>query len=140
MTHGLFMILETLGVIKPDKFRWRWLGNLYTLFVVVATFVVFRADSISSAFGFLGAMFGFGFGSADMSMLLEMLSPAVIVTAVIAIVGCMPVIKAIKEKAEGLRAGPAVDATGYVLSCALLVLCVLALSASAYNPFIYFRF
>jgi alginate O-acetyltransferase complex protein AlgI len=140
MTHGLFMILETLGVIKPEKFRWKWLGSVYMLVIVVTTFVVFRADSLPAAWSYLGAMFaGFRFGAQYTSTLMEMLSPIAVVTLAAAVVGCMPAVKLLREKLKGRSAGFA-EAAGYAASFVLLALCVLSLSSSSYNPFIYFRF
>lgn len=140
MAHGLFMILEALGVIKPGKFRWKWMGSLYTLLVVVTTFVIFRSDSFAQAWGMLGAMFtGFNFGAGHISRLAEMLSPVVVLTLLAGIAGSMPVVKSLRARLSG-RMAPAVEAAGYAVSFVLLVLCVLSLSSAAYNPFIYFRF
>jgi alginate O-acetyltransferase complex protein AlgI len=140
LTHGFFMILETLGVIKPEKFRYKWMGSLYMLVIVITTFVIFRSDSFAQAWGYMGAMFtGFDFGAQRMSTLLEMLSPVTVITLAAAIAGSMPVIKTIRQRMTG-RAAPVIETAGFVASFVLLALCVLALSSSSYNPFIYFRF
>jgi alginate O-acetyltransferase complex protein AlgI len=140
LTHGLFMILETLGVIKPEKFKYKWMGSLYMLLIVVTTFVIFRSDSFAQAWGFMGAMFtGFRFGPSYISTLAEMLSPVAVITFAAAVIGSMPVVKSLREKLKG-RMGPAAEAAGFAVSFVLLALCVLSLSSSSYNPFIYFRF
>jgi alginate O-acetyltransferase complex protein AlgI len=49
--HGLFLMLERVGAIKPDRFKPRWLANVYTLLVVVTAFTIFRAETLSQGLG-----------------------------------------------------------------------------------------
>lgn len=60
--HGLFLILENSGIVPVKKLRenrtGRVIGHIYTLLVVTLGFTLFRADTLTQAFGMFSAMFG----------------------------------------------------------------------------------
>ena len=53
--HGLFLTLETYGVVKPQKMP-KIAARMYTLLVVVTGFVIFRAPTLAGAWKMLAAM------------------------------------------------------------------------------------
>ena len=144
--HGLFLLLEEyLPFLKKLP---KALGHIYTMLVVLIGFVVFRADTIGYGFGYIGRMFSFGSpGSYDMSLALRQLTPWFIFIFVIAVIGCAP-IRPLSDKirqklyADGSAstAWRIVSVALYCLAFAGLFFCILRLSPSGYNPFIYFRF
>ena len=144
--HGLFLLLEEyLPFLKKLP---KVLGHIYTMLVVLLGFVVFRADTIGYGFGYIGRMFCFGSpGSYDMSLALRQLTPWFIFIFVIAVIGCAP-IRPLSDKirqklyADGSAstAWRIVSVALYCLAFAGLFFCILRLSPSGYNPFIYFRF
>lgn len=144
--HGLFLLLEEyLPFLKKLP---KVLGHIYTMLVVLIGFVVFRADTIGYGFGYIGRMFSFGSpGSYDMSLALRQLTPWFIFIFVIAVIGCAP-IRPLSDKirqklyADGSTstAWRIVSVALYCLAFAGLFFCILRLSPSGYNPFIYFRF
>lgn len=144
--HGLFLLLEEyLPFLKKLP---KAIGHIYTMLVVLLGFVVFRADTIGYGFGYIGRMFSFGSpGSYDMSLALRQLTPWFIFIFVIAVIGCAP-IRPLSDKirqklyADGsaLTAWRIVSVALYCLAFAGLFFCILRLSPSGYNPFIYFRF
>ncbi len=144
--HGLFLLLEEyLPFLKKLP---KVLGHIYTMLVVLLGFVVFRADTIGYGFGYIGRMFSFGSpGSYDMSLALRQLTPWFIFIFVIAVIGCAP-IRPLSDKirqklyADGSAstAWRIVSVALYCLAFAGLFFCILRLSPSGYNPFIYFRF
>lgn len=130
--HGLFSVLEDCGALPVKRLRGTWLGRAYTLLVVVTGFVLFRADTLPQAGAMLAAMFtGFGAGALGTATVCSFLSPAFAFTLVLSIILCFPVAKYFPRKWEKTRMAGAL---------ALLVLCMLNLSAGSFNPFIYFRF
>jgi len=152
LLHGLFLLLE--GVIPVRKLP-RLLGHIYTVLFVMVTFVVFRCETLAQSAGVISAMFaGWGYDQSALVCVIEQLTPLFMTTAVIAVLACAPVPAFIqnmrgnrrlqtarhmrKGSADGV--GPVVDSLSYVVSVALLVLCVASLSGGTYNPFIYFRF
>ncbi len=145
MWHGLFLILETY--IPALKKLPKGLSHLYTLLVVTLGFVVFRADTVTYAFGYIAKMFtGFSFSHAAGALALEQLTPWFIAVLIAAVLGCAP----IKPLADKCRAGAAahpktkaqsaVQIALYVVAFAGLLFCLIHLAPGGYNPFIYFRF
>ena len=144
--HGLFLLLE--GAVPAIKKLPRVIAHSYTLLVVTVGFVLFRADTIGQGFTVIGKMFaGFNFTDSSLSLALTQLTPWFILMLVAAIIGCAP----IRPLADKLRAnlyGEAELSTGmkavqivlYALAFVLLFWCMIRLSATSYNPFIYFRF
>ena len=144
--HGLFLLLEEY--VPVMRRLPKVIGHIYTMLVVILGFVLFRADTISYGFAYIGRMFaGFDFSPSALSVALTQLTPWFLVMLVVAIIGCAP-IRPLADKiranvyggAELSKAWKGVQAALYVLAAAGLVWCMLRLSSGAYNPFIYFRF
>lgn len=144
--HGLFLLIEEF--VPFMKKLPRVLGHIYTMLVVTLGFVVFRADTISYGFSYIGSMFNFAaITQQSLSLALEQLTPWFIVILIAAVIGCAP-IKPLADKirlnlyggAQLSRGWQVVQVTLYALAFVGLFLCILNLSPSGYNPFIYFRF
>jgi alginate O-acetyltransferase complex protein AlgI len=141
MLHGLFLMLETTGIIDTKKFVLKALKHLYTLMVVAIGFTLFRSESITQAFCFIRNMFvGFKSSAQSAALLGQVLSPQVMLVFAVSIVAALPVGKDLYQKALNGKRALVWEHTGYALSFVLLLLCVLNVSSSTYNPFIYFRF
>lgn len=145
MWHGLFLLLEQF--VPAIKKLPRVLGHIYSLLVVLLGFVVFRADTIGYGFGYIGRMFAGGFETAALSAAVGQLTPWFLFILVVAVIGCAP----IRPLADKIRANlygegalskgwQAVQIALYAAAFVGLVWCILRLSPSGYNPFIYFRF
>ena len=144
--HGLFSFLEE--AVPSIRKLPRFLLHLYTMLVVTAGFVIFRADDLSQAVFMLGQMFGgFRFSRLYASLALQQLTPSFLAALALAVVGCGPLqepvrrLRALGESGEALTAGQRLGQTALDLTAfALLACCLLRLSGGSYNPFIYFRF
>lgn len=144
--HGFFLLLEEyLPFMKKLP---RFFGHLYTMLAVTLGFVVFRADTISYGVGYIGRMFsGAGLSNASLSLALEQLTPWFLIIFAAAVIGCAP-IRPLSDRLRSAIYAPgeqkalirAAEIGLYVLAFAGLFVCVLRLSPSGYNPFIYFRF
>lgn len=147
--HGLFLAIERMGLSTLLARRPAALQHVYTMIAVMGGWVLFRADTIGGAGGFIAAMVGAGHGT-EVSLPIEQFATPSVLTAIL--IGCLcavtprPAPRALTRKLQPyvggsrLVAGFAVD---LVLSAALLVLLVLSLAtlaAGSFNPFIYFRF
>lgn len=139
MLHGMLLLFEgATGLDKATKLR--PLRRLYTIICVCLTFVIFRADSIGYAFGYIKKMFlGFSGDILDDSMFIGFLTPLFIVIFLLAFIFSTPIVKAVGKKLEA-KSEVAFELVSYIVSALLLVLCILNLSSASYNPFIYFRF
>ena len=138
--HGLFLMLERVGVIKPERFKPKWLANVYTLLVVVVAFTIFRAETLSGGVWHIVKMFsGFTASAAAIRFVSETLTPTVIAMFVIGIIGATPLPSMLYKRIRSRKATLA-DYGSMALTLALLLVCAFALSSQTYNPFIYFRF
>ena len=138
--HGFLMVIEQLTgwgklaekrAVKP--FAW-----VYSMLAVLLGFVMFRADSVTAAFSYIGGMFSFGGGTADAS---AFLSPWMIVIFAAAVLFSTPVVpfvgKKLSETEKGARAASVI---GYAAVVPLLVLCVGMIASASFSPSIYFGF
>lgn len=144
--HGLFLLFEEyVPVLKKVP---KCLARIYTLIVVCVGFVIFRADTISQGFYFIGQMFtGVTFTAASENLVWQQLTPWFLAAGLAGIIGAAPIrpladkVRARLYQEEPPTAVWARVQTGfYLLSFFLLAWCMLRLSGSSYNPFIYFRF
>jgi alginate O-acetyltransferase complex protein AlgI len=148
LLHGMFIVLERIGLDRLIKKLWRPLQHLYLLVVVLMTWVIFRADSIPHAVSYVAALCGIGgSGTFDLSM---QWTPALALAIAIGVLGCTPVwmwglyhlLRAERKRvgrsrafAIGLR-----GATESLLFIGCVLVCAMLLASGSYNPFIYFRF
>jgi alginate O-acetyltransferase complex protein AlgI len=144
--HGFFLMLESYGIVNVKKFKFAFLKNLYMLVVTAVGFVIFRAESLAETETVLKAMFaGFNFDYGHMGAAAQVLTPSFLIVTAVGIIACTPICPYIsglasKKRLDGRTLSGILDNMGYIISIFLLLLCIMALAASAYNPFIYFRF
>ena len=135
LLHGLFLLLEDVVPIRKLP---KALGAVYTILVVTCTFVIFRADTLGQAAGFLTAMFtGASGGRLAQVLFVEQLTPLFLATFVVAVVLASSLPQRLTMRAD---AAPAITMVSYACAFVLLFLCMVNLSSGTYNPFIYFRF
>ena len=119
---------------KREGMLWSVVRHVYAMLVVTVGFVIFRADTLAQGLFFIKEMFtGLHFEAAAMSLGVQQLTPLYLTVLVVCVVAALPIKKMLKQKRwyEPLAWGS---------SLVGLVLCMLSLSGSTYNPFIYFRF
>ena len=145
LLHGFFLVVER-GVFGT------WLGrccrlfqHCYLLALVMVTWVVFRAENLASALGYLQAMF-------DPTRVISIFfpiglywQPFEVLVAFIGIVAATPVFSLYSRKLTQFLSQHAIGngavCFGRVLAVfSLLILCSMELAAGTHNPFIYFRF
>jgi alginate O-acetyltransferase complex protein AlgI len=135
--HGVFITLEATGAIKPHKMP-KFVAWLYTMLVVVAGFVAFRANTLEDAKKALLAMFfgvgGIGSAASQLTQALRLLKPSTLPALAAAAIASFPVARYLVNRA------PRLQIVGFALSAPLFFLCILNLATATYNPFIYYRF
>ena len=144
--HGAFSFLEEF--VPAIRKLPRFLLHIYTMCTVIVGFVIFRADTLYQAFGFIGKMFaGCDFTAASMSFACQMMTPHLLVMLIAAVIGCGPVrsltvrLRLLSKKEEKLAPRENfVEVILYTAAFLLLLWCIIRLSGGSYNPFIYFRF
>lgn len=134
--HGFFLTMEQLATRRerqPGRLM-RLLGHMYAVLVITVGFVIFRAETMGQAIGWIGRMFGTGgITLGDRSLALTQLTPLYLLTFLLAIPGSTPLIKRFGKRIPE-------NVISDVLCLACLILCMLRLAGGGYNPFIYFRF
>lgn len=111
------------------------LSHGYTLLLVIVGWVLFRADTLSSALNYLGAMFGIRCSGLTDELFFHLLSNCRIILPA-AILLCMPIYPGIRRKLVG-TSGIIFDSAAAMI---IFFLSVISCTASTYNPFIYFNF
>ena len=136
---GLFyfvlLVLEKyahLGRGWPGWARW-----LFTLLMVNFAWVLFRADSLGAAAGYLAAMFGQGAGlwNAEAGLFLRENWTVLLAGAVFS----APVALKLRDWAAR-RDNAALDLGYALLAAAVFLVCAAFIVKGTYNPFIYFNF
>jgi alginate O-acetyltransferase complex protein AlgI len=141
MIHGLCQMLETYQIIPTKKKWFKPIGHVYTLLVTVLAFVIFRADTLTQGFGMIRDMFTVHPGEAAVNaQIYSTVSVLAIVSFVFALLLSAPVFKLIRAKAESSKMSSAYNYAAYTGSFLLLIISILMLASSTYNPFIHFRF
>lgn len=143
--HGMFLLFETYcPIVKKAP---KVIARIYTLLVVCVGFVMFRADTLTEGLFMIRQMFtGFSMDPASMSFAVQQLTPWFLVMLAAGIIGAAPIRKLVDHIRENVQpevlAGKwkTVQIVLYVASAVLLIWCMIRLSGSTYNPFIYFRF
>ncbi len=118
------------------------LSHLYTMLLVIFSWVIFRADTLPDALSYLGSMFGIGgagLSSNDTIYYIRQYLPEWILF----IVCTFPVTKALRayfEKREDKLSRTLYAVVPAVFALAVFGIGYIRLSVGSFNPFIYFRF
>ena len=147
--YGLFLVLERLEFGRALKRTWRPVRHAYALAVVVAGWVLFRADDLSHALHYFASLLGLNAPTTGQYYLDLYVDYEVLLTLVIGVIGATPVAAMLKNLAPDSLAGT----TGWSRAAAwsfslahvlflasLFLLSCMAVAGGTYNPFIYFKF
>ncbi|MEK5240001.1 MBOAT family protein [Paenibacillus sp. FSL L8-0470] len=139
--HGMFLIIERFFKKKKQLPIPKFISWLYTSVVVIIGWVLFRASNLSEAVEYLKVMFGIQ-PSYDVGFSVGYyLNPMVITLLLIACIASMPISKYLRDNVGGFEEQTIFSmVTQNIYIVIILVLCMMFLATSTYNPFIYFRF
>ena len=149
LLHGLFMIIEKLGFDKTLANIWRPLQHLYTLFIVIMAWVLFRADDFSHAWGYYKAMFSYNEMLLNMDIMHIFLNNELYIILFIATLSSTriwPIIynRALRFNTNNKHLTLIREGLWSVLVLSFVIMVMLLstnyLVVDSYNPFIYFRF
>jgi hypothetical protein len=137
---GVFLVIEKLWLSKYISKLPKFLRNIYVLFIIMISFIMFNAGSINEAFFNIKGLFGLNKEVFINNYTIYYLKSYLIVL-IIAIFGATPLFKNIIEK---LKKSKCLNKIINVLEPIFLVILLLLVTAylidSSYNPFLYFRF
>ena len=148
--HGFFIIIEKLIALpkKKLKFSGNFFCHIYTLFVVIIGWVMFRADTLNGAWIYIKRMFGIARESQILVHWMMYLTYEEIAVFAVALLCSFPVFRnLIQSPAEGESDVQFAERQKvyFVIPVniwlgILFLLAVMRITTSTYNPFIYFRF
>lgn len=133
---GLILTLEKRYFINYLQKAPKIIPHIYTLFIVLISFVLFNASSVQTAFKEIGMLFGIGTSGLYAQQSVYYLK-SYIVLILIGLIFSTPYPKRIFEKCEKL---PFYNVVQAVVLGVLLIICTGYIVDGSYNPFLYFRF
>jgi alginate O-acetyltransferase complex protein AlgI len=148
--HGGFIILERTKLGQIRERLWLPIQYIITIVIVIVGWVLFRSETITGAFQYIGIMFGITQG-ATRDMFLLYFDNKLSLEFFVATVLCLPIFsvlvklrenieKELNSTAAGIFVVTLIETTNLAAIIGLMYLTVISLAAGAYNPFIYFRF
>ena len=143
--HGLFLVLERVGLGRRLQTLPRVLRHAYLIIVVMVGWVFFRAETLTSALVMLRAMAGFAGHQPTAYSPAWYLTPHLLVTTAVALVGATPALPALarwRDSGSPPAFVPAAlwDTAAIAALAAVFIGAIAQSAAGTYNPFIYFRF
>jgi len=143
--HGVFLMLER-G--KPGVWLQRfpvWMMHLYTLLIIMLSWVPFRAPDMESAFRFYRRLFDFSsFTTHKYNEYIQasLMNRELLLVLLLAILGSMGVFRRVALRVQNLQGVAIWVADGVKLAGLMLIFwwSVALIMAGSYSPFIYFRF
>ena len=137
--HGFWLILDRLGFEKILSRLGKWISAIITFFIVAVGWVFFRSDDIRYALRFIKRLF---LGSNNGESL--DLSPDFWFSLGLAILFSFFTLIPLFKKVQEAVYNRSYDLKGTVISAGisviLFMICISYITASNFNPFIYFRF
>ncbi len=135
---AVWLVLEKLFLLKALE-KIGFLRHIYTLLLVLISFVLFNAESLPQAVRQVGMLFGAGADVCSAESLFFLKNYAIILA--VACIGATPVVKTLVTRFANTRAGTrAMVILEPIVLLALLLLVTASLVSGSFNPFLYFRF
>ena len=138
--HGLFLVIERAFLLRYLEKAGRLISNAYAFLVVLIGWIFFRVETFNAAWGYVKALFGAGSGSESYApdrewMILTGLA------VLFAFFLYLPKGDRIQDTVYGVRNPNNFTHIWLTLACGVLFILSLSfVTASNFNPFIYFRF
>jgi len=150
LVHGFFLVIERIGGDKILNKIWKPLQHLYTLFIVLMAWVLFRAEDISYAWAYYKAMFGMNVTTTGTYSYFKYIDREFIIVAIFAVLASTKFFinsgtlirktyfNGNKKVQFTFHSIHSVLSIGFYIG--ILIMCSLYLLSDSYNPFIYYRF
>jgi alginate O-acetyltransferase len=138
--HGIFIIIERkIKIEKYDKKCEIFIRHIYTLFIIITGWVLFRAENMSYGIKFLKIMFGISKNSKIPYSVMYFLDRKVILALLIGLIASVNIFKLNIDKYYESKSFMR-NILLNMYSIIILILSYMSILSSTYNPFIYFRF
>jgi alginate O-acetyltransferase complex protein AlgI len=145
LLHGVWLVLERLGLETYLSRLWQPLQHAYVLLLVMIGWVFFRAETLPQALQYLSSMAGFTEASGAQYYALFYLDLKTVLTLLIGFIAATPLPRRLAKHwyhqyPQSMPWQIAIHSGYYGLLAALFGLAAAYLAAGTYNPFIYYRF
>ena len=132
----IFLMIEKLFLLKYLQNN-LW-SHLYTVLVIIISFVIFNTTNISDIVIFLKGMLGIGIPFSNFLSLYYFQNAIIIM--IIGIVGLTPVMNRLMEKLKKGKYKKFFNVLEIIYYVLIFVITTAYLVSNSFNPFIYFRF
>jgi alginate O-acetyltransferase complex protein AlgI len=137
--HGLFLILDRIFLINLFSKINKSIRVAFTYIVVLVGWVFFRIEDFTTATQYIGKMFSFHFSNIPQFFDKEFLT-TLIIGFIFAFITLLKPGKIWEQKIYSPQLTNGGHFLFLITSVLLLIICTAYITASGFNPFIYFRF
>lgn len=136
---GILLILEKFILKKYFSNVPKFIKGIYTLFLVMISFVIFQGDSLSSAFNIIKGLFGLN-GELFINNVTLYYLKGYVLFIVLGVIGATNYVKNLVIKISNGKGKKIINILESIYLLILLIIVTMYLIDSSYNPFLYFRF
>lgn len=136
---GILLILEKFILKKYFSNVPKFIKGIYTLFLVMISFVIFQGDSLSSAFNIIKGLFGLN-GELFINNVTLYYLKGYVLFIVLGVIGSTYYVKNLVIKISNGKGKKIINILEPIYLLILLIIVTMYLIDSSYNPFLYFRF
>ena len=136
---GILLILEKFILKKYFSNVPKFIKGIYTLFLVMISFVIFQGDRLSSAFNIIKGLFGLN-GELFINNVTLYYLKGYVLFIVLGVIGSTNYVKNLVIKISNGKGKKIVNILEPIYLLILLIIVTMYLIDSSYNPFLYFRF
>ena len=137
MYFGVILIIEKLFMLKVLEKLPKVFGHIYTILLVLISWVIFAFEDLGQVKNYLATMFGLNGTSFINSEAIYYLKNYLVII-IIGIVCSIPILKLKRKRENKKEIGISIiSSIGYV---AIVLLSTASLVNNSFNPFLYFRF
>ena len=136
---GILLILEKFILKKYFSDVTKFIKCIYTLFLVMISFVIFQGDNLSSAFNIIKGLFGLN-GELFINNVTLYYLKGYVLFIVLGVIGATNYVKNLVIKISNGKGKKIINILEPIYLLILLIIVTMYLIDSSYNPFLYFRF
>lgn len=136
---GILLILEKFVLKKYLSNVPKFIKGIYTLFLVMISFVIFQGDNLSNDFNIIKGLFGLN-GELFINNVTLYYLKGYVLFIVLGVIGATNYVKNLVIKISNGKGKKIINILEPIYLLILLIIVTMYLIDSSYNPFLYFRF
>ena len=136
---GILLILEKFILKKYFSNVPKFIKGIYTLFLVMISFIIFQGDNLSNDFNIIKGLFGLN-GELFINNVTLYYLKGYVSFIVLGVIGSTNYVKNLVIKISNGKGKKIINILEPIYLLILLIIVTMYLIDSSYNPFLYFRF